>query len=162
MADELHIRAYDPADKTKLLEIFKLNVPQYFAETEIADLSNYLDHEIEKYYVVTLRPFDKLRASQGNHEIVGAGGINFENDYQTGKISWDFIHPSKQGMGIGRQLLSHRLAVLQSMGTIKNICVRTSQHAYLFYEKNGFILKEITQDYWAKGFHLYSMEYLQL
>jgi ribosomal protein S18 acetylase RimI-like enzyme len=45
------------------------------------------------------------------------------------------------------------------MDNITTIMVRTSQLAYKFYEKNGFILKEIEKDYWAKGFDLYSMTY---
>ena len=51
MNNELIIREYNSEDKPKLLEILKLNVPKYFAESEIVDLYNYLDHEIDKYYV---------------------------------------------------------------------------------------------------------------
>jgi len=38
------------------------------------------------------------------------------------------------------------------------ISVRTSQHAYKFYEKMGFELVKITNDYWAKNFDLYLMQ----
>ncbi|NAA11186.1 GNAT family N-acetyltransferase, partial [Escherichia coli] len=43
--------------------------------------------------------------------------------------------------------------------SIQKITVRTSQLAYKFYEKQGFTLKEIQRDYWAKDFDMYSMEY---
>ena len=148
MNEELRIRPYNIEDKGKLIEILTLNVPEYFAESEIEDLDNYLDDEIEQYFVAEL-----------NEEIVGAGGINFENDYKTGIISWDFINPKFQGIGLGTQLLRYRIELLKSMKSIETISVRTSQLAYKFYEKNGFVLKEIKKDYWAKGFDMYKMVY---
>jgi len=143
-----HIRTYHPNDKTKLMELLKMNVPKYFAESEINDLDHYLDHEIEKYYVAEL-----------DNQIIGAGGINFEENNKIGIISWDFLHPDFQGVGIGRTLLQHRLAILKAMNEVKIIIVRTSQLTYQFYEKNGFVLEEIHKDYWAEGFDMYKMIY---
>jgi GNAT superfamily N-acetyltransferase len=148
MNEELRIRPYNIEDKSKLIEILKLNVPEYFAESEIEDLDNYLDDEIEQYFVAEL-----------NKEIIGAGGINFESDYKIGIISWDFMNPKFQGIGLGTNLLRYRIELLKSMKSIEIISVRTSQLAYKFYEKNGFVLKEIKKDYWAKGFDMYKMIY---
>jgi ribosomal protein S18 acetylase RimI-like enzyme len=148
MNEKIKIRAYKSVDKPKLLEILKLNVPEYFAESEINDLDEYLDHKIEKYFVAEI-----------DDMIIGAGGINFENDFKTGKISWDFIHPEFQGIGVGRKLLNHRLDILKSMKNVETISVRTSQLAYKFYEKNGFVLLEKIKDYWAEGFDMYRMTY---
>lgn len=150
MNNELIIREYNSNDKSILLDILKLNVPKYFAESEIIDLNNYLDHEIDKYYVLVFE-----------NQIIGAGGINFEEDNTIGKISWDFIHPNFQGIGAGTKLLKHRLEILKSMNSIKTITVRTSQLVYKFYQKNGFVLKEVKNDYWAPGFDLYNMIYEQ-
>ena len=140
------IRAYVPADKPAL-KILERNVPKYFAKRELKDFENYLENEIEQYFVVEL-----------NAKLIGAGGINFDKNKTIGKISWDFIHPEYQGRGIGKKLLRHRLERLEPMG-VKRISVRTSQMAYTFYEKNGFVLREVTKDYWANGFDLYKMIY---
>jgi len=146
--DNLKIREYNSIDKPLLLEILKLNVPEYFAESEIDDLDEYLEHKIERYFVVEIE-----------NRIIGAGGINFDDNNKTGKISWDFIDPGFQGKGVGQKLLKYRIDVLKSMENIERITVRTSQLAYKFYEKNGFFLKDIIKDYWAQGFDLYDMKY---
>lgn len=148
MADDtINIREYVPSDKEAVLKLIRLNIPQYFAPEEETDLSNYLDNEREYYYVLL-----------SGMEIIGCGGINMADDGTRGKISWDIVHPDWQRRSLGSLLLKHRLNVLNSMG-IKRITVRTSQVAYQFYQKRGFVLKNIKKDYWAKGFDMYAMEY---
>ena len=145
---ETTIREYQPTDKNAVIDLIRQNTPAYFAQEEEADFSNYLDSERELYFVLLF-----------NNEIVGCGGINFTEDKTCGKISWDIIHPQHQGKSLGTQLLKYRIEKLKSVGSIRKITVRTSQLVYKFYEKQGFTLKEIKKDYWAKGFVMYNMEY---
>lgn len=151
MSENHLTREYKQEDKAAVLALFRLNTPAYFAVDEEMDLSHYLDHERELYFVVEL-----------NGSLVGCGGINFESGKTLGKISWDLLHPDFQKKGIGTMLLQHRIKILKSVVTVKKIMVRTTQQAYLFYGKNGFDLKEVRKDYWAKGFDLYRMEYRDL
>jgi ribosomal-protein-alanine N-acetyltransferase len=148
MIENLTIREYKSNDKNEVLAILKLNVPKYFAESEIEDLEDYLKYKIEKYFVATIGDL-----------IIGAGGINFDDNNKTAKISWDFIDVKFKGKGIGQSLLKYRIDFIQSNYVSATIKVRTSQLAYKFYEKNGFTLKKIEKDYWATGFDLYSMTY---
>jgi len=149
MQEQLHIRPYQVNDKKSLLALLGLLVPTYFAEEEIADLDRYLDQEIELYFVAEL-----------HGKIVAAAGINFEKEAGTGKLSWDFVHPEEQDKGIGKKMLQHRLDILKSMVDIHMISVRTSQLAFQFYEKNGFEIVDIRKDYWAPGFDMYKMIYV--
>lgn len=142
------IREYEPADKEGVLNLIRLNTPEYFAPQEEADLSEYLDSGREIYYVLLFEG-----------KIAGCGGINFADNRTIGIISWDIIHPACQGISLGTKLLLYRMGKLKSIGGIQKITVRTTQMAYGFYEKYGFELKEIKKDYWAEGFDLYSMEY---
>ena len=73
------------------MELIRRNTPEYFAAEEEIDLSDYLDREIESYYVLVT-----------NDRIVGCGGINFADDKTVGKISWDIIHPDYQGKSLGK------------------------------------------------------------
>jgi len=143
----LKIRAYIPTDKAAVLQLFDWNTPKYFHETERAGLVHYLEHETEDYFVVE---------EQG--EIVGAGGINYEPQSKAAIISWDIIKPTEHGKGIGTKLTQHRIQHINTKPDVEKIIVRTSQHTNEFYEKMGFKLLKVEQDYWAKGFDLYWME----
>ena len=146
--DSIVIREYLPTDKESVMNLIKLNIPDFFAAEEANDLSNYLDKEIELYYVLLV-----------DGKVVGCGGINFAEKITFGKISWDIMHPDYQGKYLGTKLLRYRIEVLKATPSIKKITVRTSQVAYEFYEKQGFILNEIKRNYWADGFDMYSMQY---
>ena len=149
MNNSITIREYKSIDKSTVINLIKLNTPKYFAPEEENDFSNYLDNERELYYVLLF-----------NEKIVGCGGINFAENKTIGKISWDILHPEYQGKSLGTRLLEYIIEKLESIKSVQKITVRTSQVAYQFYEKQGFELKEIKKDYWAKGFDMYKMEYL--
>ena len=89
------------------MELIRRNTPEYFAAEEEIDLSDYLDREIELYYVLVT-----------NDRIVGCGGINFADDKTVGKISWDIIHPDYQGKSLGKQLLEYRIDKLKSIAVV--------------------------------------------
>ena len=50
--DKLTIRELNNSDFEKVINILKLNVPKYFAASEINDFQDYLNNEIEYYFVV--------------------------------------------------------------------------------------------------------------
>ena len=145
------IREYIPSDKEEVLLLFRENCPDYFAPEEEKHLRNYLDHEREEYFVLEL-----------NARIVGCGGINFGVGGRTGIISWDMLHPDFHRMGLGSLLLKHRLSRLRNIHEVEGIIVRTSQLSWKFYQKSGFELREIIPDFWAKGFDLYRMEFVEM
>jgi len=141
-------RKYKPSDKSEVIALFRLNTPKYFAPEEENELILYLDHFSQNYFIL-----------EWEGKIIGCGGINLADDLTSARISWDFLHPDHQGKGFGRVLLQFRIEKIKEYKTMKTITVRTSQMAYLFYEKSGFVLAETIKDYWASGFDLYRMEY---
>jgi [ribosomal protein S18]-alanine N-acetyltransferase len=151
MSALITIRDYETNDKADIINLIRLNTPEFFAADEEEDLEKYLETEKELYYVLLY-----------DGKIVGCGGINFADNKTIGKISWDIFHPEYQGKSLGTKLLKHRIDILKSIESIQKITVRTSQIAYKFYEKQGFELFEIKKNYWAAGFDMYNMEYKQL
>lgn len=143
----MKIRTFQSSDVFRILELFRLNTPEYFSPSEEEDLIYYLEHEIEHYFVLLV-----------NDIILGCGGFNLSEDKQTGKISWDIFDPKSQGKGLGTALTNYRIARMKEIESIKKISVRTSQLVYPFYAKFGLELKEVVKDYWAEGFDLYRLE----
>lgn len=141
------IRPYHSGDKPQLLTLLNLNIPRYFALSEVADFSDYLDNHLETYFVI----------EEAKH-IVGSGGINYFPQEATARISWDIIHPDYHGQGIGRALTLHRIDEIKKKPSVKKIIVRTTQLTYQFYGKMGFELEKVERDYWAAGFDLYQMK----
>lgn len=141
------IRKYSTTDKLKVIGLLKKNIPQYFDPSEEADYKDYLENELEDYFVY-----------EQNHEIIGAGGINYFPKEKLARISWDMIDPASHGKGIGKELVQFRIHHIKQHTNIETIIVRTSQVVYKFYERMGFELVKVEKDYWAKNFDLYLMK----
>src|SRR5690554_2489514 len=112
MAHVITIREYKVTDNQDVIDLIKLNIPEFFAVSEEEDFKEYLDNERELYYVLLY-----------DDEIVGCGGINFSDDRTMAKISWDIFHPDYQGKSLGTQLLKYRLDIIKSMDHIQKITV---------------------------------------
>lgn len=142
------IRPYQKSDFKEVMRVFETNVPDFFAESEHEDLIHYLKHEIEDYFILIQE-----------NRIIGAGGINYDDDQITARLSWDFLDKEIQHQGAGRLLTEHRIRYVKQNMAIQRLIVRTSQFAEGFYQKLGFKVKERAADYWAQGFDLVFMEY---
>ncbi|MCZ4409727.1 GNAT family N-acetyltransferase [Cryomorphaceae bacterium 1068] len=144
----IRIRPYQEKDKSAVLDLLRKSTPMYFHPAEESDLVQYLNEEVEDYFVAL-----------SGEQIIGSGGVNYFPAEIKARISWDIIDTDFQGKGIGRLLVEHRLAVIQRRADINTVEVRTSQIAHGFYYKMGFSLGSVEKDYWAKGFDLYRMRY---
>ncbi len=51
MTSLITIREYEPSDKNDVINLIKLNTPEFFATDEEYDLIKYLETERERYYV---------------------------------------------------------------------------------------------------------------
>ena len=51
MTSLITIREYEPGDKNDVINLIKLNAPEFFATDEEDDLNKYLETERERYYV---------------------------------------------------------------------------------------------------------------
>lgn len=140
------IRPYTPADQEALLQILRLNTPDYFAPEEEADFVLYLQERREDYFVV-----------EEAGQVVASGGLNYFDGYTWARISWDLVHPAFQGKGIGRSLTVFRLNEVRKKSSVRFIQVRTSQLVYPFYQKLGFELEKVEKDFWAPGIDLWQL-----
>lgn len=141
------IRKYTSRDQEKVVELLRLNCPEFFDLSEEEDFIGYLQQDSQNYFVV-----------EGSGTIIGSGGINYGFDGgKTARISWDIIHPVQQGKGVGKSLTLYRIDQIKQNPAVEMISVRTTQLVYPFYQKLGFVVERTEKDYWAKGFDLYQM-----
>jgi ribosomal-protein-alanine N-acetyltransferase len=143
---KIPIRLYHPKDKNQVLNLIRKSTPKFFHPSEEVDLINYLEDELEDYFVAV-----------NDMTIIGSGGINYFPAEKAARISWDMVHPDCHGKGIGRSLVKHRFEVIREKTDCRNVIVRTSQITFKFYEKMGFSIDKIEKNYWAQGFDMYLM-----
>src|SRR5688572_8267527 len=116
------IRLYNDRDKNALVELIRLNTPKYFALSEEQDFIDYLEQNIETYFVAV-----------EEDRIVGCAGINYFTSEGIVRLSWDIVHPDFHGKGIGTVLVRTRIEEIKKHPQIHTIVVRTSQKTYRFY-----------------------------
>lgn len=142
------IRPYTALDKGFLIEIFKKNIPEYFAAEELSDFIAYLDTYASTYLSIIYED-----------RVVGGLGYEVRHSDSSGRINWIFIHPEFKGKGLGSEAVEHCIELLiNNDNQVKTLIVRTSQYAFKFFERHGFKLKDIQQNYWSEGLHLYLMQ----
>lgn len=141
------IRPFKKEDIATLVEIFKLNTPQYFDAHEVNDFLEYLESHSDTY--LTIEQEDK---------IVGGTGYYVKEDDKSGRITWIFFHPDAAGTGLGRKAVEYCLIILKQNPKVEKLIVTTSQLAYRFFEKFGYKLVKTEKDFWGPGLDLYEME----
>lgn len=140
------IRSYEKTDAAQLISVFCKSVPVAFGENEISEYNTFLETWTGPYFV-----------AEANGKILGACGYYSREDWQEAYICWTLTDPDVKGQGVGRALLLHNLALIDDNSDIGRIVCETSQVAYLFFEKFGFVLQYTKPDYWAPGLDLYHM-----
>jgi ribosomal protein S18 acetylase RimI-like enzyme len=141
------IRPFKETDKDTLVEIFKLNTPQYFDTKEVNDFIEYLENHSNTYWTI-----------EHEDKIVGGSGFYVKESDNSGRITWIFLHPNYSGLGLGKKAVEYSLTTLRQNPKVEKFVVMTSQLAFKFFEKLGYKLIKTEKDYWGVGLDLYEME----
>src|ERR1700751_1794891 len=141
------IRPYQIADKPALIEIFQFNTQEYFYPHEQKEIEDFLSEHASTFFVVEIE-----------NKVVGSGGYHFSENKTAGRISWYMFHPEFRGKGLGKKQVEFSLEQIRKEKSVKLISVWTSNLAYKFYEKFGFVNQEIKKDFWGPGMDLFRME----
>jgi N-acetylglutamate synthase-like GNAT family acetyltransferase len=144
-----------PDYKEALLEIFKSNMPLYFADEELPLFSTFLDSDAANRgpYSIVFK----------NDIIVGCGGIalNQPTKYTNEPhviMTWGMVHNRNHKEGLGKVLLLHRIKQAKEIYHGIKIALGTTQHTFEFFEKYGFKTVAYEKDHWGKNLDLYQME----
>lgn len=140
------LRPYVPNDAEPLLTVLRKNVPVAFAAVEIDEYARFLPQNNDPYFV-----------AEHDGQVVGACGYYLIREAAVARICWILADPDLGGMGVGSALLRHVLDQILTHPDVTVIECQTSQVAYQFFEKFGFVLRNTEPNYWAPGLDLYFM-----
>ena len=145
--NSLKFRPYQAEDKDGCIEIFMSNTPQYFGVGEADEFRQFLETLPCAYFV----------AAQ-NHKIVACGGHGYHGKKQATVLCWGMVHAGFHKQGLGEFMLIERLKQIYRDFGPTVVQIDTSQHSQGFFEKYGFQVKEITENFFAPRLHRVGME----
>ena len=143
----MQITKYKTDYRENCIQIFKTNLPKFFANEELKQFEQFLDQIDDHYYVVEISGCP-----------VGCGGIFFDEMSNQAGLSWGMVDANYHGQGIGKLLTSFRLDLLKKLYPEKIIKIETSQHTVAFYEKNDFKIVDVLADGFSEGLDRYTMK----
>ncbi|HVF25399.1 MAG TPA: GNAT family N-acetyltransferase [Anaerolineales bacterium] len=143
-------RPYRSEDKDRCIEIFMSNTPRYFGVEEMDEFRQFLENLPCAYFVATQ-----------NDEIVACGGHGYHGTKQAIVLCWGMVPAEFHKQRLGEFMLIERLRHIYKDFGPTIVQIDTSQHSQGFFERYGFQVKEVTDNYFAAGLHRVAME-LQL
>ena len=142
----LRLRPYTGAERERCMAIFQSNIPPYFFQNEEKAFADFLDVPNCPYYV-----------AERSGEIVGCGGYWIDTEKQMAGMVWGMVRRDRQKDGVGTFLLLNRLQGIAIQLTNCTVHLDTSQHTFTFFQKFGFDVQKISENYYGEGLHRYDM-----
>lgn len=137
---------YNPDLLSRVLHIFRSNMPKYFFDYEEKQLIDQLNHRIFDYYLL-----------KNGDTYIGAGGIGLNED-GTVSLCWGMVHADFHKQHYGEALLKFRLERIKEKWDGKTVINVTSQHTTGFFEKFGFRTVSVKENGFGPGLHECKME----
>jgi len=145
MSMHLAFRQYSAADFEACLRVFRSNMPQYFAESELPEFASFLQSPEGEYLVAEL-----------GGTVAACGGSYLREG--VGRLCWGMVDQSQHGSSIGSALLARRLNLLFCHATdVPEVGIDTSQLSSGFFERFGFRTQRVTPDGFANGIDCVAM-----
>ena len=92
-----------------------------------------------------------------NNKTIGCGGFGDKDNNGIISLAWGLIHKDFHKMGYGEKLLNYRIEQIKLLKPKFPVIIDTTQYSYGFFEKYGFKVTKITNDYYEIGMHRYDM-----
>lgn len=141
------LRPYTTADRDACLALFASNVPDYFAQIELDDFVDTLDH-CEHYFVI----------EQEGEGIVACGGYDaLDQPLGAAGLCWGMVRRDLHGRGLGERLLRERLRRIDADPALAQVLIETTQRTRDFFTRHGFAVTRTVADGFAPGYDLVEM-----
>jgi [ribosomal protein S18]-alanine N-acetyltransferase len=147
----VELRPYTNADRDRLIEILRLNVPKYFSHGDVLDFERYLhDKPWERHYVY-LGP---------NRRVVGCASCYLRTPGVVG-LCWMFFEPFQVGPSALRRTLEEyfaRVARELCPGEDATLALNTTPRTAKFMRRLGFATIATIKDGYGPGYDKVLME----
>jgi [ribosomal protein S18]-alanine N-acetyltransferase len=147
----VELRPYTNADRDRLLEILRLNVPKYFSHDDVLDFEQYLhDKPWTKHYVYL----------NWDRRIVGCASCYARAPGVVG-LCWMFFEPFQVGPASLRPMLEEycaRVAGELCPGENATLALNTTPRTARFMRRLGFATIKTIKDGYAPGYDKVLME----
>lgn len=154
------ISRYTANHRQACIDAFISNIPRFFVPHELRDFEKWLNEE-ETHDPSTTSAFAReyfVAALDGR--VIACGGYFVDLVQRDARMTWGLVHHNFHRRGIGSRLLLHRIGIIRSLYPAATISLDTTQHAYPFFEKLGFTVTAVTENFYVEGLHRYDMSYV--
>lgn len=149
------IRPYKPTDYTECIQAFHSNEPEFFAEHELEEFRTLLEDLAADTDGNTSSTYYFVVETEGR--VAACAGFYLPPDNEPAMLVWGMVARKFHRQGIGKRLLTFRLDKIRELRPGLPVILDTTQWSYPFFEKLGFGVTRITNDFYAPGLDRYDM-----
>lgn len=151
------IRNYTAADREACFRIFDSNLPLFFDPSERDGLANWLAAKDEGRMAHASNVVETFYVLEQDGNVLGCAGFYVPGSEKRANMVWGMVENAWHKKGLGRELLDYRIRVIQTEYPDCSISLDTTQHSFGFFERLGFSVTGITNDYYGPGLNRYDM-----
>lgn len=151
------IRTYRAADREACCRIFDSNMPVFFDPSERNGLLNWLDARDQERAAYASNRVETFYVLEIDGEVLGCAGFYIPGSEKCVNMVWGMVENAWHKKGLGRGLLEYRIRLAQTCYPDCSISLDTTQHSYGFFERLGFTVTAITNNYYGPGLNRYDM-----
>jgi N-acetylglutamate synthase-like GNAT family acetyltransferase len=133
-------------------------MPKYFAEDELPMFERWLIAQEEGRIAYPENQLETFYILEQDGRSLACGGYYINKDEPKAGFAWGMVHNDHHKQGLGNALAEYRISEIRRQYPTHIIYLDTSQHTYPFFQKLGFAVTNITDNFYWQGLHRYDME----
>ena len=141
------------------MRIFDSNIPLFFDPSERDGLANWLNAKDEGRFAYPGNRAETFYVLELESRVVGCAGFYIPDHERRANMVWGMVENAWHKKGLGRKLLEYRIRIIQTEFPDCSISLDTTQHSFGFFERLGFAVTGITDNYYGPGLNRYDMLY---
>jgi GNAT superfamily N-acetyltransferase len=145
----MEIVPYETKDRPACLQVFRSNVPTYFAASDEMAFARFLDGLAVPFWVM-----------KNSGELRACGGFAIKHpEPNCATLCWGMVISTAHRQGIGSAMLDFRIRIVATeYPSVARIRVNTTQLVQAFYEHHAFVVVRTDLDGYGSGLNRVVMD----